>query len=78
MELRIFVSNLDRDSSLIEGTLYDNIDPDRICSEDEVIVALRHFDLIGYIVKSAKVRTLDAIIEYFEGLDSSSLYMQEV
>lgn len=72
MELRIFVTNLDKESSLIEGTLYDNIDPDRICSEHDVITALKHFDLIGYIVKAANVRTFSGIIEYFEGMDLHS------
>lgn len=78
MELRLFVTNLDRDSFVFEGTLLDNVDPDRLSSQSEVIAALKHFDLIGYIVKAGRVRSFNGIRDYFEGLDIESLEEQDV
>jgi hypothetical protein len=40
-------------------------------------VALRHFDLIGYIVKAARVKTFSGIKHYFEGLELHNVENEE-
>jgi DNA modification methylase len=67
MELRSHITNLDRDSFLLFGTLKDNLDPDGIMEEDVIIEALKHFDLIGHIIKTISSTTIEDITAFFEG-----------
>lgn len=67
MELRAHITNLDRDSFLLFGTLKDNLDPDGIHEEENIIEALKHFDLIGHIITIIGSTKIDDICAFFEG-----------
>jgi ABC-type multidrug transport system fused ATPase/permease subunit len=65
MELRAYITNLDKDSYLVFGTLKDNLDPDGIHTEDTIIQALKHFDLIGYIIRTIASTYIYDICAFF-------------
>lgn len=67
MELRAYISNLDKDSFMMQGTLRENLDPDGILQQEEIMDALIHFDLVGFIVKTIGSAKISDICAFFEG-----------
>lgn len=47
LDLRMNICSLDKDSFLVTGTLRENVDPDKIHTQEKIIEGLVHFDLAG-------------------------------
>ena len=48
-EIRANMCNLDKNSFIMTGTLRNNLDPDNVHTFDEILEALKYFDLAGLI-----------------------------
>lgn len=66
-ELRANVCNLDKNCFIITGSLRDNLDPDNIHTLEEILDALKYFDLAGFISNSIRSRRIDAIVSHLTG-----------
>ena len=67
MALRAYISNLDKDSFMLFGTLKDNLDPDGLHETEILIRALKHFDLVGTIIRCIGSTYIEDIYAFFEG-----------
>ena len=70
------ICSLDKDSFLVTGTLRENVDPDKIHSQDKIIEGLKHFDLAGQIYKTIGSNIISEMVAYFLGEYSNESYIE--